>query len=123
MKLRMNKINKKIGQEMELFLEVIHVQLSPFYLSLGAMIVFICLDFHSAFAGDNLTDFTSGVRAEAGDVSRNAVGTAATVGFGLMSLGAGNLGRTVAMTGIGGSVGYMVWPMIERKMMAISGGR
>ena len=120
----MNFNFNKIKKELFSFLRVIHVQLSPFYFGLGALIVFICLDIRHAFAiGDNLGDFVGGMKSEATGISRNAVGTAATAGFGLMSLGAGNMGKMVAMTGIGGAVGYMVWPMVERKMMSMSGSR
>ncbi len=120
----MNLKVKTVKKEVWSFLEVIHLQLSPFYFALGALIVFVCLDMYHALAGgDNLGDFVGGMKSEASGISRNAVGTAATAGFGLMSLGAGNMGKMVAMTGIGGAVGYMVWPMVERKMMSMSGSR
>ncbi len=120
MNLKLNTLKREIRS----FLEAMHIQLSPFYFVIGAVIVFVCLDVHHALAaGDNLGDFVGGMKSEASGISRNAVGTAATAGFGLMSLGAGNMGKMVAMTGIGGAVGYMVWPMVERKMMSMSGSR
>ena len=124
-KIYFNKVNaKKLKTEILSFVQMIHFQLSPFYFMAGAVVVYLCLDAHYALAaGDNLGDFVGGMKNEANGISRNAVGTAATAGFGLMSLGAGNTGKMVAMTGIAGTVGYMVWPMIERKMMSISGAR
>jgi hypothetical protein len=120
----MKKVIKKVRIQLKPILQPSNSRLNPFYFMIGALIVYICLDLHQALAlGDNLGDFVGGVKAEGNGFARNAVGTAVTAGLGLMSMGAGNTGKMVAMTGMTGSLGYMVWPMIERKMMSLSGSR
>jgi hypothetical protein len=95
---------------------------NPFLYFCGIMILWVALKSESVLAaGGQLDSALAGVKGEVNNLAGTATGIAASAGFGLMGLGAGNLGKTVAITGIGGSIGYMVWPAVERKLKMYTG--
>ena len=85
--------------------------------------VFLFFTYEHAVAASNLAAAVEGVKGEVNSVARKGVGIAATAGFGLMGVGAGNTGRMVAVTGIAGTIGYMAWPMVEQALSNYTGTR